>query len=97
MSGFGQYLTGEPTDAARRTAPGYRKAFGRHLDGSQDAPNLKRSQLAAQRRARIREAQRAGTATYDRNGRPVDPLADRPDLVEENWAEEFGPDDGDAA
>ncbi|MGV9672317.1 hypothetical protein ACWDPV_17260 [Gordonia sp. NPDC003504] len=97
MSGFGQYLTGEPTTAQRRRSPGYRKGFGRHIDGSQDAANEKRSQLAAQRRARIRDAQKAGTATYDRNGRPVDPLADDAAMIEEKWADEFGPDDGDAA
>ena len=97
--GFGRLLPSEQqVEANRRKAPGYRRGFGQHLDGSQDAANLKRSQLARQRRERIADAQRAGTATYDRQGKPLDPLADQPDLIEEKWRDEFGPkDDGDAA
>ncbi|WP_331436283.1 hypothetical protein RND64_20220 [Gordonia sp. w5E2] len=99
MAGFGKYLlTDAQVEANRRKAPGYRRGFGQHLDGSRDARNLKRSQLARQRRQRIAEAQRAGTANYDRQGKPLDPLADQPDLIEEKWRDEFGPkDDGDAA
>ena len=96
MAGFGKYL---PTDAQieanRRKAPGYQRGFGQFVDGSRDAANLKRSQLAAQRRQRIAEAQRAKTASYDRNGKPLDPLRDDPAAIELEWKTEFGPkDDG---
>ncbi|WP_270485642.1 hypothetical protein [Gordonia jacobaea] len=95
MAGFGKYL---PTDAQieanRRKAPGYQRGFGQFVDGSRDAANLKRSQLARQRRERIAEAQRAKTAEFDRQGKPLDPLRDNPAAIEEKWREEFGPDDG---
>lgn len=94
QNGFGQFLPSEPTPAQVRRGPGYRQGFGRHIDGSQDAANLKRSQLAAQRRARIATAQRAGAAEYDRSGRPVDPLRDDPEAIEVEWSAEFGPKDG---
>lgn len=97
QNGFGQFLPSEPTPAQVRRSPGYRQGFGRHIDGSQAAANLKRSQLAAQRRARIRNAINAGTATYSgpgRSGRPVDPLDGNPTAIEEAWAAEFDPDGG---
>ena len=94
-NGFGQFLPGEPTEAQVRRTPGYRAGFGQHLDGSRDAANLKRSQLAAQRRARIRNAINAGTATYDRSGRPLDPLRDDPEAIEVEWHAEYGPEDED--
>ncbi|OZC31216.1 hypothetical protein [Gordonia polyisoprenivorans] len=95
QNGFGQFLPSEPTPAQVRRSPGYRQGFGRHIDGSQAAANLKRSQLAAQRRARIRNAINAGTATYDRAGRPVDPIADNPEAIEVEWSAEYGPRDED--
>ena len=96
--GFGGYLPSEQqVEANRRKAPGYRRGFGQHLDGSRDAENLKRSQLARQRRERIAEAQRAKTAEFGRDGKPLDPLRGNPEAIESAWREEFGPDDGDAA
>ena len=94
QNGFGRYAPGEPTAAQVRKSPGYRLGFGQHLDGSRDAANLKRSQLAAQRRARIATAQANGAAEYDRSGRPVDPLRDDPEAIEVEWSAEFGPKDG---
>ena len=94
-NGFGQFLPAEPTAAQVRRSPGYRQGFGRHLDGSLGATNLKRSQLAAQRRERIATAQRAGAAEYDRSGRPLDPLRDDPEAIDVEWHAEFGPRDED--
>lgn len=94
--GFGRLLPSEKqVEAQRRATPGYRRGFGRHIDGSQAAADTKRSQLAAQRRQRIAEAQRAKTAEYDRQGKPLDPLRDNPEAIELEWKTEFGPkDDG---
>lgn len=94
--GFGGYLPSkEQIEANRRLHPSYRRGFGQHIDGSRDAANLKRSQLARQRRERIAEAQRAKTASYDRQGKPLDPLRDDPAAIELEWKTEFGPkDDG---
>lgn len=97
--GFGKYLpTKETVEAQRRATPGYRRGFGRHIDGSQAAADTKRSQLAAQRRQRIAEAQRAKTAEFGRDGKPLDPLRGDPAAIELEWKTEFGPkDDGDDA
>lgn len=95
--GFGSYLPSEQTDDQRRKSPGYRAGFGQLLDGSRDAANTKRSQLARQRRGRIADAQRAGTCEYGRDGKPLDPLRDDPDAIELEWKTEHDPDDSDAA
>lgn len=98
MAGFGKYLA-ESTDDQRRRTPGYRNGFGQMLDGSRDAANEKRSQLARQRRQRIADAQRAGTIEYEgpgRNGKPRDPLADDREAIELAWSAEFGPKSGGA-
>lgn len=98
MAGFGKYLpTDAQVEANRRKAPGYTRGFGQHIDGSRDAANLKRSQLARQRRERIADAQRAKTAEYDRDGKPLDPLRGDPAAIELEWKTEFDPDGGNAA
>ncbi|MGW0036170.1 hypothetical protein [Gordonia sp. NPDC003376] len=69
------------------------------MDGSREASTLKRSQLAQQRRARIRAAIAAGSATFGFDGKPIDPLADQPDEIEQEWTAQYGDGDngGDAA
>lgn len=97
-NGFSKYLPREQTEAQRRATPGYKKGFGQHIDGTRAAENIKRSQLAAQRRARIRDAINAGTITYEgqehgsRNGAPRDPLHGQPNAIEKAWRDEFGGD-----
>lgn len=88
-NGFGKYAPTEQTEAARRRHPSYRRGFGKHVDGSREAAALKRSQLAEQRRARIRAAIADGSATFGLDGKPVDPLADDAEAIEAEWAEEF--------
>ncbi|MFF0707405.1 hypothetical protein [Gordonia sputi] len=95
-NGFGKYLPAEATEAAKRRHPSYRRGFGKHVDGSREAQQTKRSQLAEQRRARIRAAIADQSATYDLSGRPVDPLADDADAIEQAWADEYD-NGGDAA
>ena len=89
-NGFGKYLPTEQTDAAKRRHPSYRRGFGQHVDGSREAATLKRSQLAEQRRARIRAAISEGECKFGFDGKPLDPLEGNADEIEREWSQEFG-------
>ena len=89
-NGFGKYLPSEATEAAKRRHPSYRRGLGRYMDGSREAATAKRSQLAQQRRERIKAAISAGECNYDLSGRPIDPLSEDAEAIEAAWVEEFG-------